>query len=474
MIKITKLLELAESFYTKALLSLAAPPQAFTMPDEPDDAPKPAGDLISQAENYDIKDEELYEQFELFMNTYKELLENISFNPKNLTKDSIETAIQANDALGRRYERIITNPYLDVNDKEGWGEDFDPGEFTGFIQKVVRDAEEKLKKAVGKDVDISEVTAAQWANQLNEAGALAAEQGKGKQEAWSAKIIQYMMEYRKDRFKRMMDAKRVGKGHPDFAKYESYIASRHRSYENIKKDPTCAREYQDKMNERNEKWRYKVAVRKQELIELINRTQDPKRLAEYQAELTKLQQEEDRRAQKAVDKATKVREKKQAGTLESYIIHLQQKLASLKSETAKLVKKKAKNDPYFDPFKQAVQAAKNRLNNEASPANQTLLEEAEKKEADALVAYLNNNEAVIKVKTDIVPLYDFRDAVKKINSAEAISPDTAQLINITLQEGRRLYAEHFRSRTPTDAYSSIANTVQEINKRLQSMLQGTP
>lgn len=450
MIKLTKLLELAEAFYSKAMRSLAAP-----------EAPS----LFHEADNFDVKDEELFDQFQLFMNAYQELMDNIGFNPKNLTEDSIETAIQANDALSRRYEKIMGNLYLNMNSEEGWGEDFDPGEFTEFIQKVSRDAEEKLKKAVGKDVDISEATAAQWANQLNQAGEQAAQRGESKQEEWSAKKIQYMMEYRKERFQRMMDAKRIGKGHPDYPKFESYMISRHKSYTKIMGDPTLKAEYIEKAKKRQAVWRNKVALRKQELMALINRTQDPKRLAELQTELARIEQEAIKREQKGVEKATKVREKKEAGTLESYIIHLQQKLASLKSETAKSVKEKAKSDPFFTSYKQAVQDAKNRMDRETSPLNQSLLEEAVKAEATALANYLNNDSTVKKVKDDLVTLYAFRDAVKVLQSSES-APDPTY-VTAVLQEGRRLFSIYQR------IYNRIANTIQEINKRLET-LQGAP
>src|SRR5579885_1787218 len=168
--KISRLIQKIDAFCAQALCSFllikrAAEPQGFHMPDDEEDISQ-SGSILDRAEQFDIKNEELFNQFESFMAAYKELVSSLSLDAKNLTEETFENAGQLIDTLNKRYERIMNNSYLNAGDD--FEEDFNPGDFSQFIQDVVDDAERQLKTVAGEDVDIDEMRAAQYAQEFND------------------------------------------------------------------------------------------------------------------------------------------------------------------------------------------------------------------------------------------------------------------------------------------------------------------
>ena len=466
--KLAKLLQLAESFYQTTLSSLAQA-QSFTMPDDPDEgiSSSTGGDLTSEADKYDIKDEELFNQFEAFMSAYKELMDSLNVNPSNLTEDAMEESAQLIDVLNTRYVRIMNNSYLNLKSDEGYDEDFDPGEFTSFIQKVVKDAENKLKTIAGSDLYIGEMRSVQYAQEFNQQ---MIDRGD-KNITFTGDKVQQLLEARRNWFKNLMFIKKVGKSHPEYERFQRYISGRHKEYQNIISDPERKQAYRSKAKERQTKYRKKLDLRKKEILSLLKTTKDPKKLEELQIELSTIDRQLEQRKTKGQEIASKVREVKQSGSLTGLIVHLQQRIATQRNEVAKAIKTKAAKDPYFDSFKQAVKNAKERMDKEPSPANQNLLEEAIRAEAAAIKNYLDNHHLVKQVKQDLSLLYDFRDKVKSLNemvanheTAAAISNEAKPIIQQLIAEGETLISTFER------VYRSPIATIREILQLLRTKL----
>ena len=406
------------------------------MPDDTDEVSE-SGSILDRAEQFDIKNEELFNQFESFMAAYKELVGSLSMDAKNLTAESFEDAGQLIDTLNKRYERIMNNPYLNAG--EDFEEDFNPGDFSQFIQDTVDDAERQLKTVAGEDVDIDEMRAAQYAQEFNDNKNI----DRGDPNVtWTGNKIQQNLEARREWFRKLMFIKKVGKSHPEYERYENYIQTRREGFKNFldnlrKNDPEGWRAYQDKMNERVRKHYRK---RKEENLE--------------------------KHVEKAKTKADKIRAVKQSDTLEGYIVHLKQKLASTKSEAAKIIKKKAAQDPVFDQYKKAVQTAKERLDLEASPANQQALASAIRAEADALKNYLDNHPIVTKIVEDLKLLYAFRDKAKQVSDAgwigdEGIPDEVKPSLYQLLVDGEELVKQFGKIyRTPCLSVKQITDFIR--------------
>ena len=422
--KISKLLKKIDAFCTQALCSFliiknAAEPQGFYMPDDPEEISK-SGSISERAEQFDIKKEELFNQFESFMAAYNELVDSLNVDAKSLDPEVFENAGQLIDTLNKRYERIMNNPYLNAG--EDFDEDFNPGDLSQFIQDAVEDAENKLKAVAGEDISIDEMRAAQYAQEFNDNKNI----DRGDPNVtWTGNKVQQNLEARREWFRKLMFAKKLGKNHPEYQRYERYIQARRNSFKAFlerlrKEDPNNWRTYQNKMNERVKKHYHKQKEKSPE-----------------------------KHLEKAKTKADKIRAVKQSDTLEGYIVHLKQKLATTKSEAAKGIKKKAALDPFFAPYKEAVQTAKERLDTEASPTNQQLLEEAVRAEAQALKDYLDSHPTVLKIVEDLKVLYAFRDKVKQISDAgwvgdEGIPDEVKPALYQVVVEGETLIKQFSR------------------------------
>lgn len=422
--KFTKLLNKIEKFCSNALCSFLLIKRA----EEGENG------LLDKAEDFDIKNEELFNQFEGLLSAYKELTQDLQLDPTNLNQETFEQAGQLIDTLNKRYERIMSNPYL--NGGEDFDEDFDPGDFTQYIQDLVEDAEQQLKNIAGEDVDIDEMRANQYAQEFNDNKNI----DRGDQNIrWTGDKVQQGMEARKKWYQNLMFVKKVGKSHPDYARYENFVQRRRdnfkRMLDNLREnDPVKWRAFQDKMNEK---------VRKH-----YHRTIDKQRI-------------------KHKEKAKKIKEVKEGNTLEGHITHLKQRLATAKSEVVKSVKSRAAKDPFFAPYKQAVAQAKKATDSAPTPANKQALDAAILKEAEVLKQYLDNHELVNKAKEDLAILYAFRDKAKQINETgwvseegipEEVKPHLLEFIN----EGEGLIKQfNGKYRTSLDAVYNIINFIKQ-------------
>jgi hypothetical protein len=158
--------------------------------------------------------------------------------------------------------------------------------------------------------------------------------------------------------------------------------------------------------------------------------------------------------------AAKVRALKEGKTLPGLIVHLQQKIATLKKDTAQVVKNKAKKDPVFAPYKEAVRLAAERVKTDPSPENQAALKAAEKSEVEALTNYLNNDRRVKAVVADNVVLYAYRDKMRALE--KMLSTEGAVVPQEVINESEDLY------RQLGSVYGGIGITLKEIIDLLKS------
>ncbi len=419
------LIKKTDKFYRNALWmyflskkSLKKEAQTFHMPDD-DEEPfsgRPNVDVLSEADKFDIKDEELFNQFESFMNGYRELVNSLHVDPQHLTPDAMEHAGDLITTLNHRWERILKNPYLNMNEAEGWDEDFDPGEFTDFVQKVVEDAGNQLAMVAGQDIDVDDMKAARMANTFN---ALTEDERKGEKEAkWSAEKIQKALEYRKTYFNKLMFIKKVGKSHPDYQMYENYIATRKKAYHNIMSDPERASVYKAKALQRHSKYRA-FEERKEEIRLQMERTTDKEELARLEAQLEKISRVEAAyrsRAAKAVEKIQQTKGKDEVsrqitegGTLEALIIKLNQNIANIKMGIKKEITKNLadQEDTTFKPYKDKIAQAK-------ASGNAAALKAATQELQAALNKHAESNATLVEYVNASKPFYEYRDALKTI------------------------------------------------------------
>lgn len=472
--KLSELLRLAELFYKRAMQVFAAEPDYYSKYDNYGDDEEEGfggltGHIPTDAQKFDIKDEELYNQFESLMNAYSQLMGTLNIDSDSLNTETMEEAAALIDVLNTRYERIMSNPYLNASDN--YAEDFDPGDLTSFIQNVVNDAEDKLKSIAGDDVSIDEVIANQYAQEFNQQMI-----DKGdKNVTYTGNKVQQLLEARRNWFKNLMFIKRVGKSHPEYSRYEKYIEGRHKAYQNIMADPERKAKYRERVKERFTKWFKTINEQKPQLEALLERTIDPKKKEEI---LNKLQKT-NLSIQKHMGRRKKYQDKRKAlweaakneKSLPGLAQKLRTQLDTTKSEIAKKIKSKAAQDPYFKSYKETVQKAKDIYDNEPSPENKRALEASIKQEAEAITKYLNEHAAVVQVRNDLSVIAGFKDQILALTKMES-SDETAMatqaeytaLAYQAIELGQQLvntYAKIYKS-----PMNTINDIVQELRKQV--------
>jgi hypothetical protein len=431
--KLADILRLTELFYKKAMKALAAEPMTYTMPDdEANESNQFGGDLIDQSDKFVFNNKQLFAEFNKFMEAYQIIVDILDSSKLDLGAEDKENFSESMQELDTLYKRILDNPYLNMG--ENYEEDFDPGDFTSFVQSVVTDVENRMKdKSGGENIRISDMEAAQIATQLNQQ----AVDRNDKNITWTGDKVQQLLEAKKTWFKKIMFIKKVGKSHPEFDKFERYISGRHKMYQDMMNDPARKAAYFEKGRVRFNNWFKTIYEQKNTLEALLARTDDPKKKNEIAIELkrvnNKIELNKARRQRSTQNVKTKMESKSIEGALE----RLRVKLKTQQSEIAKKIKVKAAQDPYFNSFKDAVKSAKEQLDRDPSPVNQRLLDATIKSEAEALSKYLNEHQVVVQVREDLAMLYSFRDRVKALIESESTDDAPATIYHL-INEGQQL------------------------------------
>lgn len=487
--RIQKLLNLIDQFCKKATqsFSLIKMAQSYTMPDdleEDEGVDSSSGSLLDVADQFDIKNEELFNQFETLMSSYKELLDNSQISPESLNPNSLAELASLEKVFETRYDRIINNKYL--NSGEDFEEDFDPGNFTKFLTLVAGDVEKRLND-IGKE-DISEMQAAQIAQEFNDKGVDRGDQNI----TWTGNKIQQAIEARKRWWQNLMFRKKVNINDPV---YQNYIAKRKEYFKAMLADPERKKIYYEKMkvfqkkfDERNQKIG--------NLVEKIENAIDPAQKAMFVRELVKMQKEifengnkdfhdpEIReqlkpeniiakyksRMKKKEDRekflAEKIKQKFHyhgnrrglAIDVEGLLIQFNQSVASIKMGIKKEVTKSLKEEkgnPKFQPYKDAIIAALNSGDKSALAIAEKQLNKALNNEAELHPKIINYVKYRENFYAYMAQLKAFRD------DQPSLPPE--ELINV----GKELIAAERSRKMNKGHQSNLELALIDIIKKLQ-------
>lgn len=478
--KLAKLLGQVDLFYKQAFDKVSNEPVGYYMPDEPeeveDEVVALTGNVSVDAEKFDIKDEDLYSQFESLMSAYDDLMSTLSIDPEHLNAETMEEAAALIDVLNTRYERIISNPYL--NSDDDYSEDFSPATLTEFIQNVVNDAESKLKEIAGEDVSVDEVIANQYAQEFNQQMI-----DKGdKSVTYTGNKVQQLLEARKQWFQNLMFIKKVGKSHPQYQRYESYIESRRRIYKNkiesLKKNPEKYQEYKNNQKARERSLYAKRTEEIQKLLLIYNSNSAKigllpngmakSKLLDENAALkakmtsiskylseTKQSMHHVRRDKEIQDRA----ELKSSGSLKGLNLIFKQKAQSSKSEVKKKLLKNIDRHPDIVTIRQKIEAAFIDYKREPTSEKRAHLESLQKADKQLKDELASKNPILIKATADIDQLEMFRKIVDQIVAKNELIMPRAELLGMG-QELIEKYSEEYK--TPCEALSNVLESLRNL------------
>lgn len=420
--------------------------------------------LLAKSEDFDIKDEELFNQFESFMSAYRELVDTLEVDVHNFNPDSLEQAGQLIDTLKRRYDRLISNKYLNVTEDEGYEEDFDPGDFTTFITQVAADAEAKLKAIAGEDIDISEMRAAQYAQEFNDNKNI----DRGDQNiTWTGDKVRQNLEARKRWFQNLMMLKKININDP---RVQHYIATRKKQYADIMADPVRKAAYYENARKRTKKRYSKIQqeyVNKRKHLKTL--IVDAKRKGDF-AEVTRLTKmlEEIQHVELSKEKSTaqRIKKTKSEGGLEGLNIKLQQRIATQKMEIKKSVAERMRQSKNTIFKSYLDQLEKARLANDS-----TAVVNATQQLQKAMGTYAEEQPEVAAFVTNSQAFRMFRERIKDIIerrwvTEEGILPEVVPHVQNIISDGRELVSQY----DGVQFFNPLVNSVKDIITNLEGKI----
>ncbi len=446
MINLSKLLKLAERFERKAQQYTT-----YVSPDNEEDPPLSENDI-------DIKDENLFKQFSQFMESYHEVMDLLSIDPDQLMPNTFQDAAEIINTLKTRYQRLITNPYLD-NENE-YSEEFSPGEFTKFIQQKIDETEDRFASLTDGEVTVDEVAAQQLAEQFNQStpdqpagGVPGIHIMENQGMRMTGDRVKQLIDIKKTYFQKLMLAKKLDTSHPERQRYQQYIDRRKKWFKAMKLDPVKREKWLNNHRKNSNQWKKNLVIRRNYLEEAIKNTNNPAKKSEFTKELTKIKSSLNIITQ---NNQKDLKNKIEKGGLVGAITKFQFKISQQKDLVAKRIKYQAAKSPLFTSIKREVGKAKVNFDANPTPENKKILEDALKTEVELLTRYLNEHDEVVKTRKDMEYFLSLRDSLKE--KADANNVKTV------LEAGHKLGLT-YKKEYPI-AINALIDLLTEVEKNL--------
>jgi hypothetical protein len=234
--KFSNLLKIAELFYKKAMRAFAQ--TSYVSPDDNEDVPS---NLTK--EDFDIKNEFLFNQFDAFYELYDELDAIINMTEDKISPKDEEEVIDLGRALESKLKQIMDNPYINENNpayEASYEEDFSPEDLKNVLVSDYTNLTNRLSSKLSDDFTATPTAAEQQFYEQQEKADL-----EGKTEQWGANKRENKKNpiYRYNWWTNLLaDKKR-------YAKYLTKVRTR---YSEKMKDPEIRKEYRAKSRKRQE------------------------------------------------------------------------------------------------------------------------------------------------------------------------------------------------------------------------------
>jgi hypothetical protein len=457
-------------FYKLAMLSSFADASNYSSPDK----------LIEYAENFDIKNEELFKYFDKFVEVYKEFVEELDFDISDLESDSFGQAAELAGKLQLLYLKMQELEYLELTPEEGYEEDFKADELLSLANLIMDHAREAIQNASG--MEISDAAAAQIAADFNHQKFDKSNMNSGIR--MTGDKVQQLYAAQRRRFQNLK---------LNYEAYQRYKDLRKQKYERAKaKNPDYFKN-KKKITNQNQSIRNN---KRKKLLSLIETIQDPKLRKEYERELIRLEENARRHLirkndegmeielnysiEQAIEQAKKAltvqtlnsnktsnsnkKERLNAGGMTGAIEIFTKKLAGLKTYLKAEILKSASKDPKLQEATKKLNLVGEKLKSIQTKElieEQNVLQEAV---ARITLELVTENPKMIQVTKDIKILTEYRDKVKKAMAAGWISkgssPEILTVLDGLLVEGEKLVT--YCEGKPGNLGIYLANIVNEL------------
>lgn len=537
--KLAQILQLAELFYQEAMIALAAEPAL--------ESNVPLTDEFAAMLD-DIDNPELHAKLEKFFKLYKVFVRMLS-GPAPET-DADETFIDIYEALEKAWEKIVqddpNSPYTDdegnrVNylnldaDNPEYTEDRPSHEIIDLVQRLLSDANEKKReKAAEAGLSPEELESAEKKVQqdmfqgqvtkdvINKMDNAVKDQYRQK--------VQKQLEYQKKFREKLKTIKDLGPEHlarlredltrqlatardaeerkqiemrlksiPDPKHLEIAQAGRIRRHEKMLADPNRKAKYVES-NKNRQQNRRDITVKFLEVIDKINKSQNPAEIESLKSRLVKMEEEVLRNKKVNIDdefvrnspdiqrqlnpneiikkytertstrskhnalEVQRRKEHKEEGQVVGLVLEVKQNLSNIISDIKKALKKKiSKNfdDPFFKPYLAELSAAAAAVQADSSSTNQANLKAAQQKMDDAVSQFVEQHPNVVDANNRLAPLVKLKN-------------DLQELSSMARRSGKPQTPWFYESPLPEDKKQVIVDLISRCEQASQTMHSASP
>lgn len=235
--------------------------------------------LLAKAEelSYSIKDENLSEQFELYVETYKSVIDGLK------SGGSIQDDEDLGDqmvGLTNQLNRFKNNPYLVLGENsDNWAEEFDPSEFTDLISDIYQDAETQFNQFTDGEISMNELALRNIPEEFSDARVDRADKSNSGL-TWTGNKAEQSREAYENRKQKLVSLRKLrdaGRATPGTKAYEFFkaLTERNKAYwSDLVADPERMKAHRAKATPRQVQY-LKFDERKNKLLNLLERTYDP-------------------------------------------------------------------------------------------------------------------------------------------------------------------------------------------------------
>jgi hypothetical protein len=392
-------------------------------------------EIMSKADELIINEPELASQFSAFIDQYIDVIDALKLNAENVAKET--DADELLNIFVTRADRVINNPYLNMDESLGWGEDFSPNELVDLVLAAKEDIQKKIEIVYGEGTTLSDAAAAAIAKELNNSVV----DKRDKSLDFSGDKVKARYDYNKSIAERLRIARLTGPGSPDWNQILKQREARKRLYYEYKSDPEKAKAMREKTLQGVNKHR-EYNVRLEILESKLSRTRDKEEIEKIQKDIekvknSKLKYEKTQAAGK--EKRIALRE---GDSMTSKVMKFKDLRNAARNDAKKKVKKKiqlkflAEEHTLFpqeiEDLARAIQSGSAALIDLATRK----LEKARSKKAD-------EDESMIKVEQSFIPYNNWTDKLLVADKQGWFSQDynidpIRDVLNDLVNEGEEL------------------------------------
>lgn len=388
-------------------------------------------EIMSKADELIINEPELASQFSAFIDQYIDVIDALKLNAENVAKETDTDELL--NIFVTRADRVINNPYLNMDESLGWGEDFSPNELVDLVLAAKEDIQKKIEIVYGEGTTLSDAAAAAIAKELNNSVV----DKRDKNLDFSGDKVKARYDYNKSIAERLRIARLTGPGSPDWNHILKQREYRKKLYYEYKSDPEKAQAMRERTLQGVNKHR-EYNVRLEILESKLSRTRDKEEIEKIQKDIEKVKNSKLKYEKTQAAGKEKRIALRSGDSITSKVMKFRDLRNAIKKEASDKIKAKfISNEHTF--FSQESEELARAIQSGSS----SLIDSARRKLKNAILKKADQDELVIQTLESFIPYNTWMDKLLLADKQGWFDKDynidsIKEILNDLIEEGESL------------------------------------